>query len=227
MADAFSPEVQMNTDMTGVQEEIFSTTATTVGLDIHDANRKKIAIVIRPRCKEYVLKQRSIRTLSCFASPIPKSKSDSPHHDPCDTPIPDAETTLQDAKSAPSMTQKYLQSAAKKQLPSPAQKHLPPLAKKPLPIRPRAPPTKPRAMVVASGRIEKPRSPPRKIQRDAPDLPMDAPSVVAAQYELYSCGCSNPSQCRQCTLRRLADKFCAIVTARKEKLLREACGMYS
>ncbi|KAJ7045967.1 hypothetical protein C8F04DRAFT_1388504 [Mycena alexandri] len=34
--------------------------------DIHDENREKI--VIRPRCKEYVQKQRTLPTLSCFSA---------------------------------------------------------------------------------------------------------------------------------------------------------------
>ncbi|KAJ7693438.1 hypothetical protein B0H17DRAFT_1199943 [Mycena rosella] len=200
MADTLPLELG-STDFTGVQEEVFSTSAQTAGLpDIHDANRKKIAILIRPRCKEYVLKQRSIRTLSCFT---PASKGG-------DTTIPDAKTQSTDA--SPSTVAKPLPSTATKTAQAPSRK-------------PRAPPTKPRAML-ASGRIEKSRSPPRKV---APDLPKDALSVVELytnlNYELYTCGCATPSECRQCTLRRLADKFCAIVTARKEKI--RASTMYS
>ncbi|KAJ6494951.1 hypothetical protein DFH09DRAFT_351405 [Mycena vulgaris] len=192
MSDALPLKITM--DMLGVQEEMLSAYAPTVG--IHDVNRKKIVIsAFRPRSKEYVQKQRSIRTLACFATPKPKATSPAP--DTRDISITSSETPSTDATPPPANSR----------------------------ARPN-PPTMPRAMVM-SGRIEKPaRSPPRKVQPDAPDLPVDAVSIVAAHYELYSCGCANPSQCRQCTLRRLADKFCAIVTARKERI-RQNNAMYS
>ncbi|KAJ7141341.1 hypothetical protein C8R44DRAFT_244871 [Mycena epipterygia] len=165
----------ITTDTLGVQEETVSLFGLAAELDIHDVNRKKI--IIRPRLKEYVSKQRSLGTLACFTPAIPKTAA----------PKPKSRDTSASA---------------------------------------RPPPTKSRAMV-ASGRIEKsPRSPPRKVHAD---FPMDAASVVALpHYELYSCGCSSPSQCRQCTLHRLADEFCAIVTARKERIRQnETSAMFS
>ncbi|KAJ7451797.1 hypothetical protein B0H11DRAFT_2075135 [Mycena galericulata] len=181
--------LKINTNTLGVQEEVISLStgsAPPSGTDIHDVNRKKIEFAIRPRCKEYAQKQRSIRTLACFAA---KSTTD-----PADSP-PDSIAEVK-----------------------------PPSFKKA-----RTTPTKPRAMI-ASGRIEKPpRSPPRKAI--IIDIPVDAPAVVAVaqpEYELYSCGCSMPSDCRQCILRRLADKFCAIVAARKERIRQsESMAMFS
>lgn len=188
--------------------------------NIHDANRKKIAIVIQPRCKEYVLKQRSLHTLSCFSASS-KAKHISRGADPRDT--------ADDATAEPSASIVVKPSLSPTRRITAGAKPLPSVAAGPFFARPRALITKSRPLptrtraTVASGRIEKPRTPPRP--RDVPDLPMDAPAVVAARYELYSCGCSDPPQCQQCTLRRLVDKFCAIVTARKEKLRREASAI--
>jgi len=202
-----------------------------IGPNILDENREKI--VIQTRCKEYVEKQkqkpRSLRTLACFAAPLKSNEeSASPNTQP-DVTMADAVVAPVDAK-APSTRALWLPEPLPRPLPRKPKKlkAAPPTEPKAMSIDPKSPPTKPRAApplmprtlrpTVSSGRIEKlPRSPPRKVQ--LPDLPMDAPSVVAiAPYELYSCGCSMPSDCQICTLRRLADKFCAIVTARKELL---------
>jgi hypothetical protein len=59
---------------------------------------------------------------------------------------------------------------------------------------------------VASGRIEK-----RARRSPVRELPIDARSVVAdiaLNANPYHCGCSiDPTECRQCTLGRLADKY--------------------
>ncbi|KAJ7267583.1 hypothetical protein B0H12DRAFT_116313 [Mycena haematopus] len=194
--------------------------------DIHDANREKI--IIRPRCKAYVEKQKqkplSIRTLACFTPP--KTKEESVSSDP----QPDVE--MDDATLSPSTPRKV--SAVK------ATELFKPKIRK---CTTRTPPTAPRALMsvkvdavpvrskptVLSGRIEKPpKTPPRKVE--LPNLAVDSPSIVdMAAYELYTCGCSAPSDCHICTLRRLFDKFCSIVTARKEliRVRQEANAMYS
>ncbi|KAJ6594375.1 hypothetical protein B0H19DRAFT_1095218 [Mycena capillaripes] len=195
----------------GPREEMAVEPALPIGPDIHDAHREKI--VIRPRCKEYVQKQkqRSIRTLACFTPALAKSNEKSPSLEP--------EVAVKDVVVLPAKIK--LKTTPTR--PGKAPPAAPRAMAKAAPVMPRmAPPMMPRALTkpratVSSGRIEKPpKSPPRKFQM--PDLPMDAFSVVAVRYELYSCGCSTPSQCQQCTLRRLADKFCAIVSARKEKI---------
>ncbi|KAJ7347107.1 hypothetical protein DFH08DRAFT_870312 [Mycena albidolilacea] len=201
--------------------EVLLEEPTLVGPNIHDANREKI--VIRPRCKEYVEKQKqkpfSIRTLACFSTSL---KSNEERHA---SPESHPDVEMKDA-TIPPVTSK----APASKISSPKAKVL---AKPKTPTQPRvmcmdtkAPPgppaplipralTKPRPIIL-SGRIEKPpKSPSRPVQ--LPSLPIDASSVIAiAPYELYSCGCSAPSACQSCTLRRLVDKFCAIVTTRKE-----------
>ncbi|KAJ7121258.1 hypothetical protein C8R43DRAFT_75549 [Mycena crocata] len=243
MSDALSLEIVLNDSTLGVQEEMLtlSTVNHAGGLDINDANRKKI--VIKPRCKDYVQKQRSIRTLASFSFQSKSVLDAGP--DCCDTtPVTTLSTVV---KASPTKTRALLSSGHIRRKVGARDTSTVSLLKA-LPTQPRAfgrpkksssqppsalkavsrdtmsitaPPTKPREQVVASGRIEKlPRSPPRK-----PDLPVDASSVVAlavAHYELYSCGCAVPEDCCRCTMRRLADQFCAIVTARKEKLRAEA-----
>ncbi|KAJ7187752.1 hypothetical protein C8R46DRAFT_1052450 [Mycena filopes] len=226
MDDAFL--LQSNMAMLG-----FETTAPPPILpNILDVNREKI--VIRPRCKEYVQKQRTVPTLSCFSATIHKEKIPAEEE-----PEPQLYVVLDDnalnAAKVPSALTKL--GAAKKV--AVATKKVKPtklaVAKKVTPTKPRnSPPTEPRAFkseamfkprVVASGRIEKasrspPRSPPRTVQ--PLDVPTDAPAVVAAvaprEYKLYSCGCSSPADCLRCTMWRLTDRFCAIVTERKERI---------
>ncbi|KAJ6625749.1 hypothetical protein B0H10DRAFT_2000458 [Mycena sp. CBHHK59/15] len=174
MPDALT---KISPDDLGVPEEIISlASSSSLGIDIHDANRKKIVIGFRPRCTDYARKKRStIRTLTSLASCTTDPKSDCPQ-----PTVPNADTD----------------------------------EKKDHKLRSR----------VVSGRIEKPARVPSQIQTRKPDLPVDASSMVTvvAHLELYSCGCATPAQCRQCTLRRLADKFCAIVAARKEKYQRSS-----
>ncbi|KAJ7739054.1 hypothetical protein DFH07DRAFT_840530 [Mycena maculata] len=204
MADAL---LNITTDTLGVQEEVISLTSLASGTDIHDVNRKKIEIVIRPRCKEYAQKQRTIRTLACLNASKSKTVESQDVEDRPITPVKPPTTEACETKFTKKICVAPSIRSAKKT------------------------PTKPRAMLV--GRIQKlsrspPPSPPRKVH--IPDLPVNAPAAVelALEYELYSCGCSTPSDCRQCTLRRLADKFCAIVAARKEKIRQnEGMAIYS
>ncbi|KAF7357773.1 hypothetical protein MVEN_00823300 [Mycena venus] len=193
---------------------------------LSNVNREKIVIGFRPRCKEYVEKQKqkppTLRALACFSASVlkPNEEESAPESDVAMT---DAGAVV--AAKAPSTKALWL--------PEPRN------SKKRTPTKPRAlsfvntktPPIKPRAVApllpikprstVSSGRIEKPaRSSPRKVQAS------DPPFVVPiAPYELYSCGCSTPSDCQICTLRRLADKFCAIVTALLTKTTRGQCTL--
>ncbi|KAJ7879124.1 hypothetical protein B0H13DRAFT_2051604 [Mycena leptocephala] len=87
-----------------------------IGPDIHDVNRQKI--VIRPRCKEYVQKQkqRSIRTLACFSATLQNSDENekTPDHDPNPDADPESDVAMKDIvtsfavkdakKTAPSIT---------------------------------------------------------------------------------------------------------------------------
>ncbi|KAJ6489558.1 hypothetical protein C8R47DRAFT_1124731 [Mycena vitilis] len=204
------------------------------GPDIHDMKREKI--VIRPRCKEYAQKQkaRSIRTLACFTPAVATPNAE-------DASLELEEVTkgvvvrpvkkvcpLKPRPAPPTQPRAMSISTSGKAPPKePRSLTLSTTPNATAPMVPRAL-AKPRA-TVASGRIEKPsRSPPRVVQ--VVDLPMKGLSVASeaqcdyyseVQYELYSCGCSTPSECQQCTLRRLADKFCAIVSARRERMIRQ------
>jgi hypothetical protein len=185
---------------------------------LSDTNREKI--VIRPRCKEYVEKQKqkpfSIRTLACFSTSL--KFNEERHASP--ESHPDVE--MKDA-TIPPVTPK----APASKISSPKAKAL---AKPKTPTQPRvmcmdtkAPPRPPAPLIpraltksrptILSGRIEKPpKSPPRPVQ--LPNLPIDASSVIAiAPYELYSCGCSAPSACQSCTLRRLVDKYACFIVS--------------
>ncbi|KAJ7680748.1 hypothetical protein DFH06DRAFT_428237 [Mycena polygramma] len=215
-----------------------------VGPDIHDMKREKI--VIRPRCKVYAQKQkaRSIRTLACFMPAVttPNAEDATPEPEEVTKGVvvrPVKKVSPLKPRPAPPTQPRAMSMSANAKAPPKEPRSL---TSSTTPnataqMMPRAL-TKSRA-TVASGRIEKPsRSPPRMVQ--VADLPMNVLSVASevqydfyseVQYELYSCGCSTPSECQQCTLRRLADKFCAIVSARKDRMIRQnensTSAMYS
>ncbi|KAJ7867604.1 hypothetical protein B0H13DRAFT_2670485 [Mycena leptocephala] len=207
----------------------------------NDVNRQKT--VIRPRC-EYVQKQKqhSIRT-PCFSATFQNSDENEKtlDHDPNPDADPEPDVAIKDivtsfaVKDAKKTENSVLErdvhereiaaheapNSITNQTPSIDLVHEESVAQEtPSGAAHRT------ASNVSSGRTEKPpRSPPRTVE--VPDLPMDAYSaVVSAQYELYSCGCSAPEECVQCTLRRPADKFCAIV-AERDDFLKIATGFWA
>ncbi|KAJ7761104.1 hypothetical protein B0H16DRAFT_559739 [Mycena metata] len=213
MDDAFLLQSNMatlvfktNTPTSDSPEENSSTEASPILPDIHDENREKI--VIRPRCKEYVQKQRTLPTLSCFSATPQKEERP-------DAPEPQLYVVLGEAGVAGPSTAKVSplpKSGASKQGSSKAKTKLGLATKKasstathfafmsgevapttvtekktPTKLR-NAPPSAPRALrdplfkprvVVSSGRIEKPsRSPPRSPPRTV--QPPDIPMDATA-----------------------------------------------
>ncbi|KAJ7719455.1 hypothetical protein B0H16DRAFT_1606846, partial [Mycena metata] len=238
MDDAFLLQSNMatlvfeaNSPTSDSPEETSPTEASPILPDIHDENREKI--VIRPRCKEYVQKQRTFPTLSCFSATPQKGESP-------DAPEPQLYVVLGEAGVAGPSTAKVSplpKSGASKEASSKSKTKLglatkvssttthfafmsgevvpTTVAKKRTPTKPRnAPPSAPRALrdplfkprvVVSSGRIEKPsRSPPRSPPRTV--QPPDLPmyaTAVVAAVARFYNCCSTPSGCSQCKLWKL------------------------
>ncbi|KAK6997084.1 mitochondrial distribution and morphology proteins-domain-containing protein [Favolaschia claudopus] len=201
--------------------EIISVNDAPVGPDIHDASRAKI--VIRPRCKEYVEKQKqkpaSIRTLACFSTSPSKNSEDN-----ADLEEIKDETVRPVAPSSSSSSTKTMPSVPQ----TPKKARVPPTGPRahrtptattrihPQPLIPRALAT-PRRRAVSTGRIEKlPRSrtpsPPRPINASQLDLGSPLPSFATPDYELQACPCSMPADCQTCTLRRLVDECVLFAT---------------
>ncbi|KAK7005901.1 hypothetical protein R3P38DRAFT_3040281, partial [Favolaschia claudopus] len=207
--------------------EIISVNDAPVGPDIHDVSRAKI--VIRPRCKEYVEKQKqkpaSIRTLACFSTSPSKNNVDDDVEIKDDTVRPVAESSQSSStKTTPSVPKTPKKAKVPPTGPRADRTPTATMRVNPQPLVPRVLAT-PRRRAVSTGRIEKlPRSrtpsPPRSINAPQLDLGSPLPSFATPDYELQACPCSMPADCQTCTLRRLVDEFCGVVSARKELVRR-------
>ncbi|KAJ7070084.1 hypothetical protein C8F01DRAFT_543319 [Mycena amicta] len=208
-------------------------------IDINDTHREKI--VIRPKSKAYVQKQRAaptLRTLSCFSTKAPSrdSKQDETNATKSSAAapsmwIPGPEDTII-VKKRKKLAKKSWRQRSKSPLPNDSTGGISSLEvaeRHKTPDVYAAPLASPRKPLV--GRIEK-RSPPTApralqglddlevISVEAYASPTNAMEVVSvfAAAKPYCCGCSTPTECLKCSLVRLTDQFCAIVTERKERL---------
>ncbi|KAF8070458.1 hypothetical protein FPV67DRAFT_1448214 [Lyophyllum atratum] len=168
-------------------------------LDIHDASRAKI--VIRPRCKEYVKKQRLLkRTLACFtsvrdpAAPLSSKPSDPPSS--ISSPKTSSHASQKvNGKSVTVSTKAGGVNANSRSGKSCQHKSATPK--------------------VADGRIEK------KAKCTKPSfVTIGEKTQARASHPVrrYDCTCLDPAQCTRCRILALADRFCAIVVAQEQRL---------
>ncbi|GLB37414.1 hypothetical protein LshimejAT787_0404650 [Lyophyllum shimeji] len=153
--------------------------------DIHDASRSKIEI--RPRCKEYVKKQRTLmRTLTCFASLGPGDIAGShTASDPSSsTSSPLSQASQKENSKTSSTVTKTDEGNDKKTLEKPG--HSSSATPK-----------------VVSGRVEK------RIKSAKPCLVpvLEKVGMVAHPAVRYDCTCPDSAQCARCRLLALEDRY--------------------
>ncbi|KAF9462427.1 hypothetical protein BDZ94DRAFT_1322611 [Collybia nuda] len=187
--------------------------------DIHDASRSKI--VIKPRLKEYVRKQREIRrTLACFTSlddstPVESKTvpSSSSNHIPTYKNADETQPSQLHQSDRPNQSTKVHSGHIKKSKVANQT-----LARIAYASRPKIIPTAPHALRTILT--------PTQVTELVPVLSVDpipvtipSTSVIAPSLRRgQSCICPNPEACLYCRFLALADMFCAIVAAREQKL---------
>ncbi|RDB25151.1 hypothetical protein Hypma_007914 [Hypsizygus marmoreus] len=178
-------------------------------LDIHDASRDKI--VIRPRCKEFAKTKR--RTLACFTSlevfSVPELSSS--------RSTTSTGTSSSNSQAVSSPLEPKTRDTSQVSPPAQNDKAMEPEEPKADGKKTKRPSRFGPVITVASGRIEKsPKASPVKHVADT--IQRCIPASQSQSNTRYTCTCPDPKRCPRCRLVALADRFCAIVVAREQRL---------